>query len=93
MLTTIFTAQERRHEILERLLRDKLQDLSVSRTTFSWGVPLPNGNELVLVLYIHIYICNRVLTCPCVCCRSEARYVRVVRCAVQLPLCGGLPAR
>lgn len=54
MLTTIFTAQERRHEILDRLSRDKLQDLSVSRTTFSWGVPLPNGNELS-PCYIYIY--------------------------------------
>jgi len=43
--------EERRHEILERLSRDKLQDLSVSRTTFSWGVPLPNDPKHVMYVW------------------------------------------
>jgi len=32
--------QQRRNEILERL-KEPLQDLSISRTTFDWGVPVP----------------------------------------------------
>jgi methionyl-tRNA synthetase len=43
--------EERRHEILDRLSRDKLQDLSVSRTTFSWGVPLPNDPKHVMYVW------------------------------------------
>ena len=31
----------RRNEILARLREDELRDLSVSRTTFDWGIPVP----------------------------------------------------
>ena len=34
----------RRNEILNRL-QDDLKDLSVSRTNFSWGIPLPNDEK------------------------------------------------
>jgi len=34
---------ERRTEILSRL-KDELQDLSCSRTSFDWGIPVPNSN-------------------------------------------------
>lgn len=34
--------QEKRNEILDRL-KEPLNDLSISRTTFNWGVPIPNS--------------------------------------------------
>ena len=33
----------RRNEILVRLREDDLRDLSVSRTTFDWGIPVPDA--------------------------------------------------
>ena len=33
----------RRNEILARLREDELRDLSVSRTTFDWGIPVPGA--------------------------------------------------
>jgi methionyl-tRNA synthetase len=33
----------RRNEILARLREDELRDLSVSRTTFDWGIPVPDA--------------------------------------------------
>ena len=40
----------RRNEILARL-REPLRDLSVSRNTFSWGIPVPNGNGHVMYVW------------------------------------------
>ena len=35
----------RRNEILVRLREDDLRDLSVSRTTFDWGIPVPGRSQ------------------------------------------------
>jgi methionyl-tRNA synthetase len=42
--------EERRNEILSRL-RDDVHDLSISRSTFKWGVPLPDDPEHVLYVW------------------------------------------
>jgi methionyl-tRNA synthetase len=41
---------ERRNEILSRL-NDEIRDLSVSRSTFDWGVPVPNDPEHVMYVW------------------------------------------
>ena len=41
----------RRNEILARLREDELRDLSVSRTTFDWGIPVPDAPEHVLYVW------------------------------------------
>mmetsp|Transcript_13998 Transcript_13998/g.27990 ORF Transcript_13998/g.27990 Transcript_13998/m.27990 type:complete len:908 (-) Transcript_13998:392-3115(-) len=40
----------RRNEILQRL-QEPLQDLSVSRTTFTWGVPVPGDDKHVMYVW------------------------------------------
>eukprot|EP00038_Savillea_parva_P026234 m.52561 g.52561 ORF g.52561 m.52561 type:complete len:709 (-) comp7380_c1_seq1:230-2356(-) len=42
---------ERRAEILERLHKDRLRDLSISRATFKWGVPVPNDPDHVMYVW------------------------------------------
>ena len=46
----------RRNEILARLREDELRDLSVSRTTFDWGIRVPDARGLVF------YVCFAALT-------------------------------
>jgi methionyl-tRNA synthetase len=41
-----------RNNILTRLRTDPLKDLSISRTTFSWGVPVPEGFDPRHVMYV-----------------------------------------
>ena len=41
----------RRNEVLGRL-REGLQDVPISRTNFSWGVPMPNDSEHVIYVWI-----------------------------------------
>jgi methionyl-tRNA synthetase len=41
----------RRNEILARLREDELRDLSVSRTTFDWGIPVPDAPGHVLYVW------------------------------------------
>jgi len=41
----------RRNEILARLREDELRDLSVSRTTFDWGIPVPGAPGHVLYVW------------------------------------------
>ena len=41
---------ERRNEILARLA-DEVRDLSISRSTFDWGVPVPNDDKHVLYVW------------------------------------------
>lgn len=43
--------EERRNEILERLNSDTLQDLSISRTSFSWGILIPNDPKHVMYVW------------------------------------------
>lgn len=40
----------RRNEILSRL-KNEIHDLSISRSTFSWGVPLPNDPDHVMYVW------------------------------------------
>ncbi|PLY11660.1 MAG: methionine--tRNA ligase [Desulfuromonas sp.] len=42
--------RSRRNEILS-FVRDGLRDLSISRTTFSWGIPVPNNDKHVLYVW------------------------------------------
>jgi len=42
--------EERRNEILNRL-KEPLKDLSVSRCSFRWGIPLPNDEEHVIYVW------------------------------------------
>ena len=41
----------RRNEILARLENDELRDLSVSRTTFDWGIPVPDAPKHVMYVW------------------------------------------
>ena len=40
--------EARRNDILQRLQREPLLDLSISRTTFDWGIPVPDDPEHVM---------------------------------------------
>lgn len=40
----------RRNEILSRL-KEPLLDLSISRTTFTWGVPVPDDEKHVMYVW------------------------------------------
>lgn len=42
--------EAKRHEILNRL-KEPLWDLSVSRTSFKWGIPLPNDKKHVMYVW------------------------------------------
>jgi methionyl-tRNA synthetase len=44
------TPDERRNEVLSRL-REEVKDLSISRSTFDWGVPLPDDPAHVLYVW------------------------------------------
>jgi len=43
--------RERRNEILARLAKDPLRDLSISRKTFDWGVPCPSDPKHVMYVW------------------------------------------
>ncbi len=43
--------ESRRNEMLGRL-REGLQDVPISRTNFSWGIPMPNDEEHVIYVWI-----------------------------------------
>jgi methionyl-tRNA synthetase len=47
--------ETRRNEILNRI-RDGLNDLSISRTTVKWGVPVPGDSEHVIYVWIDALI-------------------------------------
>ena len=40
--------EARRKDILARLQREPLLDLSISRTTFDWGIPVPDDPKHVM---------------------------------------------
>ena len=42
----------RRNEIVSFLEKEQLRDLSVSRTTFQWGIPVPNDPKHVIYVWI-----------------------------------------
>lgn len=48
---TFIQPTRRRNEILARLREDELRDLSVSRTTFDWGIPVPDAPGHVMYVW------------------------------------------
>lgn len=42
----------RKNELVENFLNKGLEDLSISRTTFSWGIPVPNDPKHVVYVWI-----------------------------------------
>ncbi len=44
--------ESHRNVILGRLRREGLKDLSISRTSFSWGIPVPEGFDQRHVMYV-----------------------------------------
>ena len=52
----------RRNEMLARLKKDELRDLSASRTTFDWGVPIPNDPSKKHVMYVWFDALSNYLT-------------------------------
>jgi len=51
-----------RNAILARLNGDRLRDLSISRTTFDWGIPVPDGFEKNHVMYVWFDALSNYLT-------------------------------
>ena len=48
--------------ILQRLKSDSLRDLSISRTTFDWGIPVPAGFHANHVMYVWMDALSNYLT-------------------------------
>ena len=48
--------------ILQRLLAEDLRDLSISRTTFNWGIPVPEGFAENHVMYVWLDALSNYLT-------------------------------
>jgi len=51
-----------RNLILTRLRSEELRDLSISRTTFSWGIPVPEGFKENHVMYVWMDALSNYLT-------------------------------
>lgn len=47
-----FVPESRKHEMLNNFLLPGLEDLSVSRTTFAWGIPVMENPEHVIYVWI-----------------------------------------
>jgi len=54
--------EQYRNNILARLNQDKLRDLSVSRTTFDWGIRVPEGFDQKHVMYVWFDALSNYLT-------------------------------
>jgi methionyl-tRNA synthetase len=48
----VIQPEQFRNNILTRLRTDPLKDLSISRTTFSWGIQVPEGFDPKHVMYV-----------------------------------------
>jgi methionyl-tRNA synthetase len=44
--------ESRKNEMINNFIKPGLEDLCVSRTTFSWGIPVPNDPEHVIYVWI-----------------------------------------
>lgn len=53
---------QHRNSIIARLEADKLRDLSISRTTFRWGIPVPEGFDSRHVMYVWFDALTNYLT-------------------------------
>lgn len=51
-----------RNLILQRLQTEELRDLSISRTTFDWGIPVPEGFRQNHVMYVWMDALSNYLT-------------------------------
>ena len=49
---TFIEPEQYRNNILSRLRKEGLKDLSLSRTSFSWGIPVPEGYDKRHVMYV-----------------------------------------
>jgi len=54
--------EQYKKNILTRLTDDRLRDLSVSRTTFEWGIPVPEGFDDKHVMYVWFDALSNYLT-------------------------------
>ena len=54
--------EQHRNAILARLNSDRLRDLSISRTTFTHGIPVPEGFEQNHVMYVWFDALTNYLT-------------------------------
>mmetsp|Transcript_15996 Transcript_15996/g.44243 ORF Transcript_15996/g.44243 Transcript_15996/m.44243 type:complete len:769 (-) Transcript_15996:85-2391(-) len=54
--------EQHRNAVLSRLTSDPLRDLSISRTTFSWGISVPEGFDDKHVMYVWIDALSNYLT-------------------------------
>ncbi len=54
--------EQHRNNIIARLTADDLRDLSISRTTFAWGIPVPEGFHDHHVMYVWLDALSNYLT-------------------------------
>ena len=54
--------EQYRNNILARLRKDGLRDLSISRTSFSWGITMPEGFDSRHVMYVWFDALSNYLT-------------------------------
>ena len=54
--------EQYRNNILARLRKDGLRDLSISRTSFSWGITMPEGFDQRHVMYVWFDALSNYLT-------------------------------
>jgi methionyl-tRNA synthetase len=54
--------EQHRNNIMARLAKDPLRDLSISRTTFKWGITVPEGFNDDHVMYVWIDALSNYLT-------------------------------
>jgi methionyl-tRNA synthetase len=59
---TFIQPDSKRNEIMCRLNGDDLRDLSISRTTFSWGIRVPEGYDAEHVFYVWMDALSNYLT-------------------------------
>lgn len=59
---TFICPEMHKNQILVRLKGDDLRDLSISRTTFDWGIPVPEGFEANHVMYVWMDALSNYLT-------------------------------
>lgn len=59
---TFIQPNNHKNLILQRLKSDELRDLSISRTTFDWGIPVPEGFNDSHVMYVWLDALTNYLT-------------------------------
>ena len=59
---TFISPSHHKNQILTRLKGDDLRDLSISRTTFDWGIPAPEGFKEGHVMYVWMDALSNYLT-------------------------------